>query len=86
MARLTIYSTGSCPVCEQTKNLLKKWTIPYDEIRLDQEPAALAEFSLNTKGARRVPQILIDGNWIGGFSELTEMHMEDQLDELMERT
>lgn len=85
MARLIIYSTGSCPVCEQTQNLLKKRTISLDEIRLDQKPAALAEFSLNPKGARRVPQILIDGNWIGGFTELTEMHMEDQPDELMER-
>jgi len=31
-----------------------------------------------------VPQIAIDGKWIGGFSELTEMHMEDELDHLVE--
>lgn len=84
MARLTIYSTGTCPICEQTKSLLEKWTISYAEIRLDQNPAALREFSEKTSGARMVPQILIDGRWIGGFTELTEMHMENQLDELME--
>lgn len=84
MPRLTIYSTATCPICEQTKNLLKKWTIPYNEIRLDQDTTALREFSEKTNGARMVPQILIDGKWIGGFTELTEMHMEDQLDELME--
>lgn len=84
MARLTIYSTGTCPICEQTKTLLTKWTIPYDEVRLDLEPSALRKFSEKTNGARMVPQILIDDLWIGGFSELTEMHMEDKLNELME--
>jgi glutaredoxin 3 len=84
MTRLTIYSTGSCPVCEKTKNLLSKWRIPYHEIRLDQEPSELRRFTKLTEGARTVPQILIDDAWIGGFTELTEMHMEDQLDDLME--
>jgi glutaredoxin 3 len=84
MPRLTIYSTGSCPVCEQTKKLLQKWRIPYHEIRLDLEPSEHRRFAELTEGARMVPQIIIDDQWIGGFTELTEMHMEDQLDDLME--
>jgi glutaredoxin 3 len=36
-----------------------------------------------TSGARTVPQIAIDGKWIGGFSELTELHMDGVLDDLM---
>ncbi len=85
MARVTVYSTGTCPVCEQTKKLLGKWTIAFDEIRLDQRPEEHRRFSQLTRGARMVPQILIDGAWIGGFTELTEMHMENQLDELMDQ-
>ncbi|MBC8210607.1 MAG: glutaredoxin [Gammaproteobacteria bacterium] len=85
MPRLTIYSTGSCPVCEQTKKLLTKWRIPYHEIRLDLEPSEHRRFAELTEGARMVPQIIIDDQWIGGFTELTEMHMEDQLDDLMEQ-
>ncbi len=84
MARVTVFSTASCPICEQTKALLSKWTIPYEEIRLDQQPSELRRFTRVTNGARMVPQILIDGEWIGGFTELTEMHMEDQLDHLMQ--
>ena len=84
MARVTVYSTASCPICEKTKALLSKWSIPYDEIRLDQQPSELRRFMRLTNGARRVPQILIDGQWIGGFSELTEMHMEDKLDHLVQ--
>jgi glutaredoxin 3 len=84
MARVTVYSTGSCPICEQTKKLLVKWRIPYNEIRLDNKPSEHRQFSQLTEGARTVPQILIDEQWIGGFTELTEMHMEDQLNDLME--
>jgi glutaredoxin 3 len=84
MSRVTVYSTGSCPICEQTKKLLAKWRIPFNEIRLDNEPSEQRRFVKLTEGARTVPQILIDEQWIGGFTELTEMHMEDQLDDLME--
>jgi glutaredoxin 3 len=36
-----------------------------------------------TNGARSVPQIAIDGKWIGSLVELTELHMDDKLDELV---
>ena len=83
MTRLKVYSTGICPVCDKTKALLVKWGIPYIEVRVDQGQEALREFSQVTNGARTVPQITIDGKWIGGFTELTELHMEDELDDLM---
>lgn len=82
MARLTLYSTERCPICDKSKTLLTKWGIPYDEVRLDQNPGAIREFTRVTNGARSVPQFVIDGRWIGGFSELTELHMEGELDEL----
>lgn len=83
MARVTVYSTGTCPMCERTKQLLSKWKIPYDEVRLDINRDALRTFSQLTNGARTVPQIIIDGKWIGGLTELTELHMDDELDELV---
>ena len=83
MARVTVYSTGICPICDKTKGLLNKWGIDYNEVRVDQDQSGLREFSQVTNGARTVPQITIDGKWIGSFSELTEMHMDDQLDDLM---
>jgi len=84
MARVTVFSTGICPICEKTKSLLSKWGIPYNEARIDTDTAARRDFTRITNGARTVPQIAIDGKWIGGFSELTELHMEDGLDDLVE--
>ena len=84
MARVKIYSTGSCPFCDKAKQLLRKWTISYEEARIHTDQAARREFSEVTNGARTVPQIIIAGVCIGGFTELTELHMEDQLDHLIE--
>lgn len=83
MSRVTIYSTGTCPICDKTKTLLKKWKIDYQEKRVDQDQGALKEMLELTNHARTVPQLAIDGKWIGGFNELTEMHMEGELDTLM---
>ncbi len=64
--------------------LLTKWGISYEEARVDNSMAELREMAKLTNGARTVPQIAIDGKWIGGFSELTEMHMDGELDELVD--
>lgn len=85
MARVKVFSTGRCPICDKTKNLLTKWSIPYEEARVDVDRGAFREMSEKTNGARSVPQITIDGQWIGGFSELTMMHMDDELDHLVKK-
>lgn len=85
MNRLTIYSTGICPICDNTKNLLRKWKIPFTEVRVDRDREGLREMLQLTNHARTVPQIAIDGRWIGGFNELTELHMEGALGELVEK-
>jgi glutaredoxin 3 len=83
MARIKIYSTATCPICDKTKALLSKWNIGYEEARVDLDRDALREMLELTNHARTVPQIAIDGKWIGGFSELTELHMDGDLDEFV---
>ncbi len=84
MSRVTVYSTAHCGYCTMAKTKLEQWDIPFDEIRIDTDTAAMKEFAAVTNGARTVPQIIIDGKPIGGFTELTELHMDGDLDELME--
>jgi len=84
MARVKVYSTGVCPLCQKAKHLLTKWNIPFEEVRVDVDKSKLREFAEVTNGARTVPQIVIDGKCIGGFDDLTELHMEGSLDELVE--
>ena len=83
MAHVKIFSTGICPICDNTKNLLKKWGIDYEEARVDRDREQLKEMLRITDGARTVPQIMIKGEWIGGFSNLTELHMDGKLEDLV---
>lgn len=83
MSRITIFSTGICPLCEKTKQLLHKWGLDYDECRVDLDQGCLKRMLQTCQNARTVPQIIIDDKWIGSFTELTELHMDGELDELL---
>jgi glutaredoxin 3 len=78
--KIEVYSTNTCPICVKTKDLLTKWKLPFDVKMIDTDRALLAEYTKVTNGARTVPQIIIDGKCIGGFSELTELHMDGFFD------
>ena len=84
MPRVTVYSTAHCGFCSMAKTKLDQWDIPFEEIPIDNDATAMQQFAEVTNGARTVPQIIIDGKPIGGFSELTELHMDGELEELME--
>lgn len=84
MPRVTVYSAANCAFCTRAKTMLEKWDIDYDEVRIDGDSAAMKQFIDATNGARTVPQIIIDGKPIGGFTELTELHMDGELDDLMQ--
>ena len=85
MARVKIFSTAHCPFCTKAKQLLTKWNIAYEEAMIDTDHSARRDFATATNGARTVPQIIIDGECIGGFTELTELHMDSKLDHLIEQ-
>jgi glutaredoxin len=64
-----VWSKDACPFCDQAKNLLKLKGIEYEErnISRDWTREQLLEAVPN---ARTVPQIFLDDELIGGFTEL----------------
>ena len=79
MQAVKMYSTLSCPYCQQAKSLLKSRGVEsIDEIRVDLEPAARQTMTQIT-GRRTVPQIFIGETWVGGCDDL---HALDQRGEL----
>jgi glutaredoxin 3 len=69
MAKVEIYTTGSCFYCVAAKNLLKQRGLAYEEFRIDTDPDRYREM-LDRAGRRSVPQIFIEDRPIGGFDEL----------------
>jgi glutaredoxin 3 len=78
--KIVIYSTNTCPICVKTKALLNKWNLPFEQKMIDEDRTLMAEFSKVTNDARMVPQIVINDKHIGGFSDLTELHMDGFFD------
>ncbi|MCP9487349.1 MAG: glutaredoxin 3 [Gaiellaceae bacterium MAG52_C11] len=80
MTRITIYTTRWCGYCVRAKVLLDGKGLAYDEISLDGDPAFRQTLRQRT-GGWSVPQILIDGDPIGGYTELWRLDKTGALDE-----
>jgi glutaredoxin 3 len=78
VARIAMYTTASCGYCDRARVLLQERGLPYEEIRVDDDPAFRAKL-LDLSGRWTVPQILIDGRPIGGYTELRELDRRGQL-------
>jgi len=66
---ITVYSKNNCPFCDRARALLESKAIPFNVIKMEDEPAA-REFLMD-QGLRSVPQIFKDGVLLpGGFQGL----------------
>jgi glutaredoxin 3 len=83
MNRVTIYTTEPCGYCRTAKALLDKRGIPYEEINLARDPEGRAELVRRT-GMMTFPQVVIDGDNIGGYQELAQADRAGRLAELAE--
>ena len=79
MSRIQIYTTRWCGYCVRAKALLDDKGIPYEEIMLDDD-LAFRQTIQELTGGWTVPQILIDGRPIGGYTELWRLDKSGQLD------
>lgn len=81
-AKVEIYSTGLCGYCTRAKMLLEKKGVSYTEYRIDELPGKRAEMVQRSQRTS-VPQIFINERHIGGFDDLSELDMDDELDSLL---
>jgi glutaredoxin 3 len=79
MTRIQIYTTRWCGYCVRAKALLDAKGIAYEEISLDDDPAFRRNL-FDLTGGWTVPQILIDGTPIGGYTELWRLDRSGALD------
>ena len=82
MANITVYSTDPCSFCDRAKELLTRRGYAFEEINLSKDPAGRAELVERT-GMFSFPQIVIDGEVLGGFRELVQADLSGRLEELV---
>jgi len=73
--KATVWSKYHCPYCDQAKALLKSKNIPFEEKKIG-DGFTKEELLEAVPNARTVPQIFLDGQLIGGFTELKK-HLEE---------
>ncbi len=69
MAKVTIYTTKTCPYCKMAKELLQQKGIDYEERMVEFGSDELLEL-VNKTHHRTVPQIFFGEEFIGGYDDL----------------
>lgn len=82
MHEVVMYCTDVCPYCQRAEKLLKSKGVKIKKIRVDEDRGKLKEMIKRT-GRNTVPQIYIGKKHVGGFDDLSELDMMDELDELL---
>ena len=83
MNRVTVYTTEPCGFCRTAKALLNARKIPYEEINLAKDPEGRAEL-VRLTGMMTFPQVVIDGEPIGGYQELVAADRQGRLRDFSE--
>ena len=83
MAKVTMYTKTFCGYCMAAKRSLNNRGIEFEEINIQSEPDLRREMLDRAEGRFTVPQIFIDDQAVGGYTELRALGRSGELDELL---
>jgi len=84
MKEVTLYTTATCPYCMRALRLLDKKGVAYTNVLVTKEKEAFEKIKQQT-GWDTVPQIFIDGAFIGGCDDMLQLEREKKLDVMLGR-
>lgn len=69
---IEIYGKDNCPYCDMAKSLAERkgYEVVYKELNIDYDFSEMRE---KFPGARTFPQIIKDGEYIGGYAALEQL-------------
>ena len=80
MQKVVMYCTAACPYCVAAERLLKsRGVAEVEKIRIDLEPARVAEMIERSGGQRTVPQVFIGDTHVGGFDDTSALDAAGEL-------
>jgi glutaredoxin 3 len=82
MAKIEMYTTPFCGYCARAKSLLEKKGASYEEVDVMMDEKKRTEMRERAKRST-VPQIFINGQYIGGSDELAALEQAGKLDALL---
>ncbi len=85
MNNIEIYTSSLCPYCVKAKKLLQTLKLEYNEHNVDDDFDKMCEelSSKYNKTVQTVPQIIINGNYVGGYTDLEALYKSGKLKEIL---
>lgn len=85
MAKVIMYSTAVCPFCTRAEMLLKQRGVnEIEKIFIDRDPEQ-RQLMMERTGQRTVPQIFINDQHVGGYTDLAALDKAGKLKPLLEQ-
>jgi glutaredoxin 3 len=79
MKNVEIYTGDYCPYCMKAKQLLEKEKVAFTEINIGRDDEKRIELEKLSK-IRTIPQIFVDGKFIGGCDDIYALHRSGEFD------
>ena len=70
MSKIEIYTTNACIFCDRAKEVFKNKNLKFSEYNIFTNPKYLDELLKRSNGLKKMPQIFINNQHIGGFDKL----------------
>lgn len=85
MNKIEIYTSATCPYCIKAKKLLQMLKLEFTEHNIDNNFDSICSELSNkfNKQIQTVPQIIINDNLIGGYTDLETLHKSGELNKLL---
>lgn len=80
MAKVEVYSSAFCPFCYRAKKLLADKGVEFEEIDVMMNPSRKAEMVERAGGRTSVPQVFVDGRYLGDCDGLYALDARGELD------
>jgi glutaredoxin 3 len=82
MSNVEVYTTDPCSFCARVKGIFEARGVEFSEINLSKDPNGRVELAQRT-GMMTFPQVIVDGQLLGGFKEVQAALESGRLDELL---
>ncbi len=83
MPEVVIYTQPWCPYCARARNLLKRKGVGFHEINAPHGSPEREESIERSGGRTSVPQVFIDGRYVGDSDRLAALDAAGKLDPLL---
>ena len=81
--QVEIYTKWGCPYCVRAKALLDSKGVAYEEYDITLGGPKRAEMEQRVPGARTVPQVIVDGQALGGSDDIHALDRAGKLNPLL---